>query len=83
MNPILKSRDYHRSYQKWDKLLIEGKADEIKIIPGNNSNIFFTLSIVKKPAHNNKAILDAAMKFPDHLSPLESIRKNLDTTARI
>lgn len=83
MNPILKSRDYHRAYQKWDKLLMDGKVDEITITPGANSEVFFSLIMKKKPRNNNMSILQALEKFPANLPSLTAVRKDYEGENRI
>ena len=83
MNPTLKSRDYHRSYQKWDALLINGKVDEIMIIPGTKSEIFFTLTLKKKPKSNAGRILLALNQLPKEVATLNSVRGDYDGKSRI
>ena len=83
MNPVLKSRDYHRAYQKWDKLLIDGKADEITIIPGANSKLFFSLVMKKTPQQNNAKILQALEQFPAQELPLKNIREDYEGGPRL
>jgi hypothetical protein len=83
MNPILKSRDYHRSYQKWETLLLEGKVDEITITPGAKSEVFFTLTLKKKPRSNAARILEALEQLPTGSSSLNDIREDYDSEYRI
>lgn len=83
MNPVLKSRDYHRAYQKWDKLLIDGKVEEITVTPGGNSGIYFSLVMKKKPKNNSYRILQSLEKFPAPLPSLNTIRKDFDDRNRI
>ena len=83
MNPVLKSRDYHRSYQKWDTLLLEGKVDEITITPGAKSEVFFTLTLKKKPKSNAASILHALEQMPKGTSTLREIREDYDGEHRL
>ncbi len=83
MNPTLKSRDYHRSYQKWDALLLEGKVDEITITPGAKSEVFFTLTLKKKPKSNAAGILHALENLPKKLPPLNKIRADYEGENRL
>ena len=82
MNPVLKSRDYHRAYQKWERLLMEGKADEITIIPGANSGVTFSLVMKKKPRGNSEKVLQALQKLPRGLPSLMTVREDYDSTMR-
>mgnify|MGYP001597087289 CR=1 FL=1 len=83
MNPTLKSRDYHRSYQKWDALLLEGKVDEIIITPGAKSEVFFTLTLKKKPKSNAVRILQALEQLPKGISTLNDIRGDYEGAYRL
>lgn len=83
MNQTLKSRDYHRSYQKWDALLIEGKVDELIISPGIKSEVFFTLTLKKKPKSNANPILKALEKLPKGLSTLNDVRRDFEGEYRL
>ena len=83
MNPILKSRDYHRSYQKWDALLLEGKVDEIIITAGAKSEVFFTLTLKKKPKSNAARVLQTLERLPMGSSTLQDIRKDYDSEYRL
>ena len=83
MNPILKSRDYHRAYQKWDALLLEGKVDEITITPGTKSEVFFTLTLKKKPKSNAERILQTLERLPVDSSTLQDIREDYDSEYRL
>lgn len=83
MNQTLKSRDYHRSYQKWDALLMEGKLDELIITPGAKSEIFFALTLKKKAKNNSTGILQALEQLPKNLPALNDIRKDYDAGARL
>jgi len=83
MNPILKSRDYHRAYQKWDALLLEGKVDEIIITAGAKSEVFFTLTLKKKPKSNAARVLQTLERLPMGSSTLQDIRKDYDSEYRL
>lgn len=83
MNPTLKSREYHRAYQKWETLLIEGKVEEIIISPGAKSDVFFTLTLKKKPKSNAVHILHALEQLPKNPSPLNKIREDYDGEYRL
>ena len=64
MNYRVKSRDYQRAYEKWNRLLIEGKADEITIVPGGKSEVLLSLQVKDKPIGTGRQILAAALKLP-------------------
>lgn len=83
MNPILKSRDYHRSYQKWDALLLEGKVDEIIITTGAKSGVFFTLTLKEKPKSNAVRVLQTLERLPMGTSTLQDIRGDYDSEYRL
>jgi hypothetical protein len=83
MNPTLKSRDYHRAYQKWERLLIDGKADEIVIVPGTHSDVTFSLIVKKKPKGNSEKVLQVLKKLPRGLLSLKEIREDYDGTIRV
>jgi hypothetical protein len=83
MNPTLKSRDYHRAYQKWDALLLEGKVDEIIITPGVKSEVFFTLTLKKKPKSNAVRILQVLESLPKNLPALNEVREDYDGDYRL
>jgi hypothetical protein len=72
MNPILKSRDYHRSYQKWDALLLEGKVDEIIIT-----------TLKEKPKSNAARVLQTLERLPMGTSTLQDIRGDYDSEYRL
>lgn len=83
MNPILKSREYHRAYQKWDSLLLAGKVDEIMITPGEKSDVCFMLTLKKKPKNNNVRILQALEALPACSATLNDVRKDYDGKNRV
>jgi len=83
MNPILKSRDYHRSYQKWDNLLLEGKVDEIMIVAGAKSEVSFVLRLKKKCKNNSGRILQALTQLPKETFSLNDVRNDYDSKVRL
>jgi hypothetical protein len=83
MNTTVKSRDYHRAYQKWDKLLLEGKADELVIVPSGKSDVLFTVTLKKCPASNSGDVLAALGQLPDSLPSLEEVREDYDGNMRL
>lgn len=83
MATTIKSREYHRAYQKWDKLLLEGKTKELIVIGGNGSGATFTVTLKQNPPANNAKILSAVEALPDQLAPLQTIRKDYDSGFRV